>query len=103
MTLYRNFTDFDGNTTHGAIVEVHKYNGNKAKMMFELDYDFAVELTETVVKAGGHKRVLISVVDENGNAEPIDARIDSIDPRTRKQLNRQGQPGVCTFAGITFK
>lgn len=103
MTMIRNFTDGDGNTTEGAEARVHEFPNHKAKMMFELDYDFGVRLTEAAVRSGGRQRVRITLVDDGGNAEPVDARINSFSPETGDQISTVGQPGVCNLSQINWR
>ena len=65
--------------------------------MFELDYDLAERIAAQAVASGGKIRVSISV-DENGGAEPIDARVDTFDPDGKVQLSEVDQPGVCVLS-----
>ena len=100
MTLIRDWEDDDGNSVSNAIARLHKYPNQKAKMMFEVDYDFAASLAEEYLKNGSKLRVLIVLEKDGGNADPVDARVDTFHPESGERLNTA--PGVCAFSQITW-
>ncbi|GLQ28693.1 hypothetical protein GCM10007927_34960 [Sulfitobacter pacificus] len=103
MALLRTWKEGKRGEIVDAVARVHRYPDAKAKLVFEIDYNLACQIVNSVVGPDAERLVQISIVDQGGNAVPIDVRADTFDAAGTSIVSKPNQPGVCVLSKMRWR